>query len=364
MSTWTSRWVALGIAALLVPACSDDDSDPVPPPPVDNSLVAGIHFIIQFWGETAGHTDTSSTGTVDMDGAGTATLTTTDNSDGTIIGPNVSAAPYTARTNGSLKITPPGTTFSGGFDSLAELSVLTSISAGDPPLFMMTVRRNGTVLSDASMNGTYFAVVFAVDPGGPSHRSETGTATFDGAGAITASSFTTNEEGTISGPAGGAATYTVGANGTMSVTIGTDVYEGGLLDGGNVAVLASTSATSDPAIMILVKKAGTLSDADLDGAYWIATLGWKPGVNRHDTEVGSGTFNGAGNVTVTLTDNEEGVISTGGGGAATYSIAADGTLTLNTGDTFTGGVLLGGQIAIGATTSGGSDPEIFVAIKK
>ena len=73
-------------------------------------------------------------------------------------------------------------------------------------------------------------------------------------------------------------------------------------------------------------------------------------------ELGTVTFDGVGAFTISGTKNVDGVVSnvTQSG---SYSVAADGTLTVGT---MTGSVLAGGSSFIAASRTG--DPEILVGI--
>jgi hypothetical protein len=172
-------------------------------------------------------------------------------------------------------------------------------------------------------------------------------------------------DGTITTPSG-STTYSVAADGTF--TLGN--LTGTVLEGGSAIIFGATSLT--PQINIAVRKLGTFDNASLNGTYTFVSYYFKD-VPQSSTpatgtplpmplggsdEVGTLTFDGAGNVSYSTTYNVDGTI-TSSSGSTTYSVASDGTFTLGN---LTGIVLEGGSVvAFGATSL---TPQINLAIRR
>ncbi len=199
-------------------------------------------------------------------------------------------------------------------------------------------------------------------------RDEQGTVTFDGAGNYSWSA-TRNVAG-LTTPVSGSGQYTVTADGTMTLDFGA---EGTVLAGGSTFVLASTQGAVIE-MGVGVKKVGTFGNAGFNGSYAVAvyysdaTAGPPGTINLNlsktpynntftvpfpgyalNSELRTMTFDGAGNYAWSGTRNTSGAsIPTSGSG--TYALAADGTLTLDTG--LAGNVLGGGSTFVLATPNG------------
>lgn len=207
---------------------------------------------------------------------------------------------------------------------------------------------------------------------------EMGTITFDGAGNYSWSGTRSNA-GTPTA-VGGSGLYTVSPDGTLALDIGP---VGSVLAGGSTFVLTSTSGAVVE-VGAGVKISGTFANASLSGSYGVAhyysdaTAGplnritldvsatpYSETVNvpfpayAFNTELRTTTFDGAGNYTWSGTRNRGGVTSdvTGSG---TYSVAGDGTLTLDS--RLTGNLLAGGSTFI-LTSPAGEPLEVGFGVK-
>jgi hypothetical protein len=208
---------------------------------------------------------------------------------------------------------------------------------------------------------------------------EVGTITFDGAGRYTWSGMR-NTAG-VPRAVGGGGTYSVDAGGRMALDIGPS---GSVLAGGSTFVLTMT--TGDVVEMGMgVKHSGAFGNASLSGGYAVAkyyadanatplgtiSLDIKktPFSGTFDVpfpaiafgaELGTLTFNGAGGYAWSGTRNRGGV-SSAVSSSGSYVVAADGTLTLDTG--LTGNVLAGGSTFVFAAASG-QPIEVGIGLKK
>lgn len=182
---------------------------------------------------------------------------------------------------------------------------------------------------------------------------QTGLASFGTTNSVSYSG-TRNRDGTVTSDGGGSATYTLGTNGSLSVA-SPDNYVGGVSHDGTIALLASTS--TKPSILVALKKdSAILSNASLSGTYGFAFYQHSnsgggptpsipymltgnpqncvtqnvlfPAPGGFDSTIGTAAVDGAGHVTYNGTDNQDGNVSTATG-SVTYSLAADGTLSVN-----------------------------------
>jgi hypothetical protein len=208
---------------------------------------------------------------------------------------------------------------------------------------------------------------------------EVGTITFNGAGGYAWSGIR-NVAG-VPRAVSGSGTYSVAADGRMALDIGPS---GSVLAGGSTFILTSTSG-GVVEMGIGVKKSGSFGNASLSGGYAVAkyyadanarplgTIGLDikktPCSGTFDVpfpaiafsaELGTLIFNGAGGYAWSGTRNRGGV-SSAVSSSGSYAVAADGTLTLDTG--LTGSVLAGGSTFVLAMASG-QPTEVGVGLKK
>jgi 6-phosphogluconolactonase (cycloisomerase 2 family) len=312
-------------------------------------------------------------GTMTFDGNGALSYAFTRDEDGTVTSESGSAT-YSISSGGTLAFD----VFSGGVLVGGEAF---TVSSTTKQVMMVGIKKSGS-FSTASLNGAYAVAgyhrtnvggVTMPAPGGPmpnpnGFKSNAGTLTFDGAGGVSISG-TQVLDGVVS-PDTGADTYTVGADGALSLI--SSGFQGGVLAGKRVLLLGNTAGTRTE-ILVATAKGSGMSDATLSGEYtWTslkhvgATQPATPSVGDplpnplgFKTQVGTAVFDGAGAFTASLTENLDGVVSAFSD-SDTYSVAGDGTMTF--GGNFAGGVLPGGNMAILATVSGGGC-EFFVLLK-
>ncbi len=226
---------------------------------------------------------------------------------------------------------------------------------------------------------TPFAGTFEVPFPGYAFASELGAITFNGAGNYSWSAIRNN--GGTPTRVSGSGTYTVSPSGALALDIGP---AGNVLAGGSTFILTSTSG---PVVEmgVGVKIGGAYGNASLSGTYGVAhyysnatagplrtialdvpstphneTVAVPFPVQAFTTELWSATFDGAGNYTWSGTRNIAGVSGPAAGGG-TYSVAGDGSLSLDTG--LTGHLQTGGGSFVLAAASG-QPIEIGVGLKK
>lgn len=206
-------------------------------------------------------------------------------------------------------------------------------------------------------------IAFLFDPVAPAHTSETGVVTFDGAGNFSGTA-TRNSEGVVTGGVAVTGTYSVAADGTLSVVRGGVTRSGGVLADLSVATAASQSAGSPPGFVLFVRKGGTFTTASPSGEYFIFGYEWKLApTSVHESEAGAVLLNGAGSLNFNHYDNEDGTVGIESG-SATYSIAPDGVVTVTTGtETFSGGALDGGHFVVLGSTTSSADPHVIILVR-
>jgi hypothetical protein len=171
---------------------------------------------------------------------------------------------------------------------------------------------------------------------------------FDGAGKVSITSFTDNKVGTIS-KGTGKGTYSVNANGSGSMKITLSNGASGVFGivinaAGKGFQIMCTNCGGDPNVLSATAVASggsSFSNASLKGTYEVLSTQWPtPQDSNAQNDLGILTFDGAGKIKATITENVAGkvtIIKAGG----TYSVNSDGsgsfTLTAKTGsitDTF------------------------------
>jgi hypothetical protein len=246
--------------------------------------------------------------------------------------------------------------------------------------------------TNASLNGTYKAVGFQRSlgtrqdntpsagtplPAPRGFRSTLHTFAFDGLGNFTTTNIE-NLDGTVSnvGPISG--TYSVTTDGTVSINAAG--VSGTVLAGGSVFLLSSTSTGTNPGVIVGIKQVpSTFSNASLNGTY--KSVGYRFGLQTlqgntpsagsplpvprgFSSSLSTFSFDGNGHYApLTRTKNLDGVISNPQGQGGVYSVAADGTVSIDNG-VVSGAVLAGGSVFIVTSTAPGGDPEISIGIKQ
>jgi hypothetical protein len=214
-----------------------------------------------------------------------------------------------------------------------------------------------TGVANAQLQGTYSAVHYEGDSSGLY------ILTFDGAGNFSGTDML-NNAGTVSSAAV-SGTYTVAADGTLNIspTDGSTIT-GSLTADGNTLVTAQESEDFDSEILVGFKEGQTnFSNASLTGIYTAVRYAY--GSMGDSGGLWTVTFDGAGNFSGTDTLNNAGMVSSAAV-SGTYTVAADGTLTIDP----TGGATIIGSLSADGTTmvsnqaAAGSSPQALVGIRQ
>jgi len=195
------------------------------------------------------------------------------------------------------------------------------LSASNPPTF-----------SNGSLKGSYSVLMinWTSDPG----RTEdlVGVFNFDGAGKFSVTSFTDNKVGTLSSGTG-SGTYSVNANGSASMNImlsngASGVFGAVVNAAGKGFQIMCTSCGGDPNVLSatgLASGGSSFNNASLKGAYEFLSTQWPtPQDSNAQNDLGILTFDGAGKVKASITENVAGkvtIIKASG----TYSVNSDGS---------------------------------------
>lgn len=356
----------------------------------------GVNF------ESAGFTVELTTAT--FDGSGHVSATSIRNQDGVISTPAPVTANYSVDPDGTLTVDGQlkGSVLAGG-----STFVLNSTGSNNEPQIDIGLKQGGS-FSNASLSGTYTITEYARRTG-PTNvvipknvpsvpisgnlgfnvlpkgwESDLITANFDGAGGVTVRQQISNRDGVVSNTGPQAATYSVASDGTL-VLAGS--LRGTVLAGGSSFLVADISGGDEPQFDVGIRKAGEFSNASLAGTYTLIeyaranvptpeqipfnvpsvpfnvnlSANFQPRGFRSDLI--TATFDGAGGVSVTQTrTNRDGVITNEAPQNASYSVSADGTLTLA--GNLSGTVLAGGSSFILTSTTNGDEPQFNMGILK
>ncbi len=315
---------------------------------------------------------TAAVGTATADGAGNWTSSQDEDDDGTIAS-TTSSGTDTITANGALTLTPSGDApYMGNLSADGNTFVVENLNAGGNPELIVATKRGPATYSNASLNGTYAVGSlggFEVSDGNEASYDDYGvliSVTFDGAGNYTVTSEIENDGGSVVTDETGSGTYSVASDGTVTITVGSGTLTAELSADGNTLVGAVLTSSATPEIDIGIKQGqGTFTTASLSGTYSVAALTDNSGGSNG--LLGTLTFDGAGNVTGTSTQNDAkaGTVATVSL-AGTYSVAADGTVTVNFSagpTTLTGNFSADGNALVLEDLQSGDNPGIMILIR-
>jgi hypothetical protein len=323
-------------------------------PPLNNETASLVGDFTWVHEGVADEADGLSLGT--LDGTGGFTSTSTNNVAGTIFTGSDSGV-YGVSTAAVMTFADnSGNTFNGGTELATFNSfVLMDIAPGEQPSLVVAVKPNPSGATNASVQGTYSGADLEIDANGLGSTQSVTTLTLDGAGNITGTQ-TTNRNGTISAPEPVVETYSVAANG--AVTVGSGSHTGAFTADGTLFVAADQKSGDAADVEVFVKVGTAESLATLSGTYSVAVLqSNNPGADAFLSRI---TFDGNGNFSGTQTENNAGTITAGTMISGTYTVAPNGALTIEliaiNGDTnswvgalsFDGSALVFGHLTTGA----------------
>lgn len=302
-------------------------------------------------------------GTAVLDGMGSFTASINDNLETVVVGPVPLSETYTvAADRETVLFATDIVSYAGWTNASGTLAVTGSITPLSDPTALALIKR-GSGFSLASLSGTYRFGAFGIL--GAQTLSYFGTMTFDGAGSF---SFLAgiNNEGAVSPPGASAGTYTLAANGEVGLLFGGgDSFTGTMLPDGGMALLSGGTLNGEaPLGIAITPTTAGATDGTLTGTYQL--IGIERNGGGYTSLTGSVVANGSGVLTASFTRNTDGAITTSGPDLLTYSVAADGTLTVDPlADMFVGGVSPTGDYAfLSGPSAAASNPKFFVLMRR
>jgi hypothetical protein len=281
---------------------------------------------------------------VTFDGVGKFSGTDIHNYGGTVSSDSVSGT-YTIAADGTLDISRPGSTMTGRLSANGKTLVASQTTSGSNPSVLLGIKHGQSKFSNADLIGIYKVVNFAY-PGPFDYLGDTSnllTLTFDGAGNFSGTDVQ-NNGGTIASSST-SGTYTVAADGTLTITkTGGPTITGGLSADSNTLVASQTTSGESPSVLLGIKQGQSdFSNANLRGTYKVAAYNYD--YVGDGSELSDVTFDGAGNFDATGVQNQAGTVSSSAA-LGTYTVAADGGLTV----TPTAGYPIAGGLGADGTT--------------
>lgn len=360
-------------AVLLLAACggSSGGDGTGGTPPVTAALWSGQHHlgVIEGPGSPIRLGDvTAAWGVAACDGVENYDESAAINFDGSVFSerPGLPDITYTVDPDRTVHLRrPPGEFARGRLSAAGDLALLAASTAGGPTIRLYG-RREGTY-DETPLSGTWRLAAFAHSYTGPLRQAIFGSLTLNtgGTGSLSA---TINSDGLVGVAPPIAAAYGVFADGRMQLALGaSSLFEGGLLRGGDVIVLAGdVDAAGDPTFMVLVREVAAPTVAALAGSWQLAGFGYDLGSGDYFGLAGPASVDAAGVLAATLTKNTEGVYATLPPVGGSWAVDGAGvvTLTLSGGATFVGRAAPGNDLVIvaGATTAA-SSPAIFLLLR-
>jgi hypothetical protein len=304
---------------------------------------------------------TASWGTVTGDGGSECLFVLTVNNEGTVSSPPSLPATYSVDAGGAIEVGQ----LAGHLCLGGEVAVLGS-ALGGVPMVMALARPPTSPMSDASLVGLYRVVLYDHGPTADM-TSIVGWFVFDGVGGLSFSITAANAEGTIASILVSVnGTYSVQADGTLTVTLPLFEAEGTVLEGGELGFAAGgTTGGEIPVVLAFVKAASSASLSTFSGSYAVVSFELDAVLGLISV-TGLADADGSGAVTRTGTANTDGVIAASPALPGTYTVSPDGTVHLTAaGDTFLGGISQDGQfVVLGGGTNAGSNPTFQVYVRR
>jgi hypothetical protein len=341
-------------------------------------------------------------GTLTFDGNGGFTLPTgNEKYDQTVSGPFVGpSGTYQVDPNSGALTFPTGipettgNVLAGGKILLLRISV-----ASDDVQFGVAVRA-GTGFTNASLAGDYSFCTFAYDhlPAQPlapfgglplpaawpqGTFTNWGTMHFDGVTNVTVPAAYQKYDRVLSGPAAGTpGTYTVANDGSFTFAGGLAGTIGATSAGGDLIIFRQTGGSAPIQIGMAVRKGGSFTNADMAGSFSFQTLSFDHTVGQGATpapgfpmprpkgflcDYATITFDGGTGAVVSGNEKIDQTITSFKNVTGTYSVAADGTLTLSGFGGAPGAlgyVLLGSQVLLWVDNTASGIDQIAMAIRK
>jgi hypothetical protein len=290
--------------------------------------------------------------------AGAWSLTATVNYSDAILTAVQESGSYSITTTNAIPSLGPG---NGGIEGVngAAAIWMGGIGGGKPPSIAIDVLPDTGATTD-SVNGNYTQVSITAKPISGNVASELSDITLTN-GTLSGTT-TTNTGGTIS-------TSTNTASGQFTVTGGmltfVDASLGAVSADGDLIVAADTTAGDAPQIFAAVPQATAATQATFQGVYIIGEYGGFPDTVTFGKVITLFAY-GNGTYSVIFTKMSNAGVTTGNTDTGTYTVAANGTLTLidSEGDIYNGGVSADGNTLVLASVAAEQNPAIFVGVRQ
>ena len=334
-------------------------------PAYTNADFSGLYQVLYMRVSRTGLVVESSYGEVVADGVGMVTPTIGSDTNGTSTSPMLGASvPYTVAGDGSMA-------FSGLIGQIAcggDCVLLDEQSSGDQPTACVLIRRSG-LYGNPLLSGDYhMAGMTAVDTAAATYWTSDGIAqgpvSFNGAGLGLYPSVSTNSDGTLGGPPGGTAGYSVGPSG--ATTFEPTFFGEGLgtvTPDGNFVGLCGATDSSSPYFNFFVRAGTGLSNSTFSGTYRVLGISRSVGPTGNFVVFsGTAVADGLGGLFYpSLVLNVEGAIFAGARAGVAYGVASNGLLMAGDEE---GAVSPDGRFAVlaGGTTPGAA-PSLVLYVR-
>ena len=230
----------------------------------------------------------------------------------------------------------------------------------------------GTFADPDLLQGTYGVLNASGTAGGPEELTVVWSSQSITPAMLTGLSATTNNTGVVGNPALGATSnaYVVHGDRRLGWSGSNDGHfrtMGGISADGSVAIMAQTRETTRPRLDVRVRQGAGLDDSVLNGAYWFGAFGAEVGGVQTLSRWGRVNFDGMGGGDITISQNVEGVISPLGNIGISYSVAANGQVSLDIfgAQTYAGWANENGELVIlGGGVNAGDDPHMMVIVRQ
>ena len=195
-------------------------------------------------------------------------------------------------------------------------------SGGGSPLLVGSVLEQAGSFSNATLNGTTVLYMQDIHEQDGADQSEAGIISFDGNGNFNLTAMDEDLAGTMTQDQPSQGTYSVGANGSWTVTCGNGGCPAGFLVSQNKGVFVGTGSNSILGFME-PQTGGPFSNASVAGTYVAGSLAPLDYANASD-ELQVGAADGNGNLVVTGDSSSSSGLDQWSNTAVTYSMAANG----------------------------------------
>jgi len=292
-------------------------------------------------------------------GMGAYSGTATVNNAGTIVLGVAVSGTYAVTTTNAIASLTNNSGATGGIEGINGYSSIgVGTASGTAPSIAIAVLPNAGATTD-SINGDYTLVDLTAQLSNGNIYGYEATITLTNG--VISGTYTENIGGTITtgNPASGQWSVT---NGVVT-SVGT--ASGAVSADGDLIVLADTNSGDDPYINVAVRRGSGVTQATFVGVYSVAEYGGTPVTSTFGKAITLFAY-GNGTYSVIFSKNANGTITTNNTDTGTYTVAADGTLTLtdSEGDVENGAISADGNALVLASVASDQNPAIFAGVRQ